>query len=161
MKRLALAYALSAVALAVLGCSDSTSTDGISDSAGAPPTSLTPDEVLEEFVTAVKPLNSVGETDGDPATEFRQVSDTLGPLAGSLTEGIEGVPEDVSYEAAVAAGSLAVSIDLVVECLSTSPTECESFVSNSVTLAQEAGQAISEIVPYSNWTVEELIARLR
>ena len=95
-----------------------------------------------------------------PATEFRAVSAALAPLGGSLSGGIEGVPEEVSFEAAVATGSLAVSIDMVVECLSTTPTACDSFINNTVGLAQDVGKAMAKIVPYSSWTVADLASRL-
>lgn len=153
MNRLALAAAIISSTLFIAGCGQG------GESSSATSTELTADEVLETFVEGLRPLQSVGETDGDPATEFRQVTEILTPLVAPLTEGIEGVPEDVTTDAAVATGSLTVSIDLVTECLSTESLadECDPLISNSVTQAQSLGQAMAEIVPYSTWTIDELI----
>lgn len=156
MNRLALPAAIICSAAIFAGCSNG------GDSAAEAPAELSADQVLETFVDALTPLQSVGDSDGDPATEFREVSDTLTPLVAPLTEGIDGVPEEVTTDAAVAAGALAVSIDLVVECLSTEVVsdDCDPLISNSVTQAQSLGQAMAQLVPYSSWTLDELIAEI-
>jgi hypothetical protein len=160
MRAVSLLAGILALGLVASGCGGSTP-KGADNAADASTTSLvTPDETLQNYVNALAPFKSLGDADGNPATEFREVSSALGPLAGSLTEGIEGVPDGISFEAAVATGSLAVSIDMVVECLSTTPAACDSAINNTVRLAEDVGKAMAEIVPYSSWTVAELASRL-
>jgi len=134
-----------------------------SDTSSPTEETLSADDVLQIYVDGLEPLQTLGETDGNPATEFREVTDTLNPLVAPLTEGIDGVPSDVTTDAAVATGALTVSMDLVVDCLSDSAfgDECDPLVANAVTQAQSLGQAMSELVPYSSWTVEELLSELQ
>jgi len=160
MKILHVIAAMLTLSLVASGCSSSESSTNVSGNSDSTVSSATPDEVLQNYVNALAPFKTLGDTDGNPATEFQQVSAALGPLAGSLTDGIIGVPEDISNDAAVTTGSLAVSIDIVVECLSTSPTNCEPFVNNTVDLAQDMGRALARIVPYSSWALDELSSRL-
>jgi len=157
MNRIVLFTSLASLALLGSGCAQD------NDTATANEETLTADEVLQIYVDGLQPLQTVGETDGNPATEFREVVDTLTPLVAPLTEGIDGVPSDVTNDAAVATGALTVSMDLVVDCLSDSTfgDECDPLVANAVTLAQSLGEAMSELVPYSSWTVEELLSELR
>lgn len=147
------------VSLALLGsaCAQGSETSSPTDG------TLSADEALQTFVDGLQPLQSLGEEDGNPATEFREVTDTLNPLVAPLTEGIDGVPSDITTEAAVATGAMTVSMDLVVDCLSDSAfgDECDPLVANAVTQSQSLGEAMSELVPYSSWTIEELLSEMR
>ena len=147
--------------LVLAGCSGSDS-NGTSSSQSQDATSLSADTVLDRYVAAMQPLRTVGSTNGDPETEFRQVGTSLAALVAPLTEGIDGVPDDVAQEAAVATGALAVGIDLLADCLSTEVLidDCEPLVDNVTTQARTLGSVMADLVPYSNWTAEELTEAL-
>lgn len=123
---------------------------------------LTADDVVETYIAALKPLRTVGDTDGNPETEFRQVSAELTPLVAPLTDGIEGIPEEVTSDLAVAAGSMSIAIDLAADCLSAGETSagCQALIDNSVTQAEGLGQALAALLPYSSWTLEEVLGEL-
>lgn len=157
MNRVMLFASFVSLALLGSGCAQGSETSSPTEE------TLSADEALQTFVDGLQPLQSLGETDGNPATEFRKVTDTLNPLVAPLTEGIDGVPSDITTEAAVATGAMTVSMDLVVDCLSDSAfgDECDPLVANAVTQAQSLGEAMSELVPYSSWTIEELLSEMR
>lgn len=86
----------------------------------------------------------------------------MNPVAESLFEGISGVPSDVTDDLAVAVGTFTATSQLVMDCLqpASAVSDREALISGATSESQQLGPAISELVPYSNMTIEELTARL-
>ena len=120
--------------------------------------SITADLVLDRYVAAIQPLRTVGSTNGALETEFREARGSLASLVGNLTEGIEGVPDDVAQETAFATGALAVGIDLDADCLATEILidDYRPFLGSVTTQARTLGSVMADLVPCSNWAPEEL-----
>lgn len=140
-----------AVSVAACGSTSPTSSD-------AADSGLSADAALQAYVDAIRPLKSIGV---DPASDFRRVEDALGPLGGSMSLGIEGVPDDIAFDAGVKTGAFAVGVGLVVTCMENSPADCEGLIQNAGSLASESSAAMAELLPYSTWTREDFLARIR
>lgn len=90
--------------LVFAGCSGADSSETtVRPSEHAP--SLSADIVLDRYVANVRPLQTVGSSDEDPETEFRQLEPLLVAPFASLTEGIDGCPHDIAPDTAVATGA--------------------------------------------------------
>ncbi len=124
---------------------------------------LTPDDALNDLIAALSFLGSTNDSKESVIISFNGMINGLYPVAASLSEGIVGVPADVTFEVAVAVGAFATTSQLVVDCLEDASvtSDCDSFIRSATSQSQELGAAIVELVPYSNMTAEEFIERIR
>lgn len=161
MRRSLVAVIAVASFVLVVGCSQSSDSESRSSTVSSV-TSLDANGVLDRFVAALRPLAQLGSSNADPEETFREMSRELTPLIEPLTNGIDGIPSDVTTEVAVATGTFVVGVDLVTECLSAGDTSesCAVFESNALSQSGALGSAMAKLVPYSDWTLDELVAAI-
>ena len=138
------------VPLLATGCSSSSEvSDSGSDSAEG---TFTADQVLDGYLSAYESLQSVTDSKESLLSGLNGFIDGLNPLVAPLTDGIAGVPEQVTFDLAVALGATTVTMGLVVDCMedAASPSECSSLLDSGVTQSGNFGETITELVPFSS-----------